>query len=204
PSPMAGIFIDLSGQIEWRVLLISAVICICSTMVFALMPALQASHVDLFGALKIEGSGVAGGKGRSRLRSPLVLIQVVLSFVLLAGAGLLVQSAQRLQNASPGFSTDVIVSGADLFSAGYKLDRAKSFHTQLLDRVREIPGVESATLARLMPFSYGVFSEARLEFDAYQPAPDEITSLSYVEIGEDYFKTLGIPIVAGREFQRAD
>jgi predicted permease len=204
PSPVAGTIIDLSGKMDWRVLAVSAAICIGSTMLFALMPALQASHVDLSGALKTEAGGVAGGKGRSRLRSALVLIQVSLSFVLLAGAGLLLQSAQQIQNASPGFSTDVIVTGADLFSAGYKLERAKSFHTRLLDRVREIPGVESATLARLMPFSYGVFSEARLEFDAYQPAPDEITSLSYVEIAEDYFKTLGIPIVAGREFQRAD
>src|SRR5215475_13337083 len=204
PSPVAGTIIDLSGKMDWRVLAVSAAICIGSTMLFALMPALQASHVDLSGALKTEGGGVAGGKGRSRLRSALVLIQVSLSFVLLAGAGLLLQSAQQIQNASPGFSTDVIVTGADLFSAGYKLERAKSFHTQLLDRVREIPGVESATLARLMPFSYGVFSEARLEFDAYQPAPDEQTSLSYMEVGEDYFKTLSIPIVAGREFQRAD
>ena len=204
PAPMAGTVIDLSGQIDWRVLVVSAAICIGSTMLFALMPAIQASHVDLSGALKTEGSGVVGGKGRSRLRSALVLIQVSLSFVLLAGAGLLLQSSQRIQNASPGFSTDVIVSGADLFSAGYNLERAKSFHTQLLDRVREIPGVESAALARLMPFSYGVFSEARLEFDGYQPAPDEQTSLSYMEAGEDYFKTLGIPLVAGREFQRAD
>ena len=204
PSPMAGIVIDLSGQMDWRVLVVSAAICIGSTMLFALMPAIQASHVDLSGALKIEGSGVAGGKGRSRLRSALVLIQVSLSFVLLAGAGLLLQSAQRMQNASPGFSTDVIVSGADLFSAGYNLERAKSFHTQLLDRVREIPGVESATLARLMPFSYAVLSEARLAFDGYQPAPDEQTSVSYIEVGEDYFKTLDIPIVAGREFRRAD
>jgi predicted permease len=204
PAPMAGTIIDLSGAIDWRVLLVSAAICIGSTMLFALMPALQASHVDLSGALKIEGSGVAGGKGRSRLRSALVLIQVSLSFVLLAGAGLLLQSAQRMQNASPGFSTDVIVSGADLFSAGYNVERAKAFHMQLVDRVREIPGVDSAALARLMPFSYGVFSEARLEFDSYQPAPDEQTSLSYIEVGEDYFETLGIPIVGGREFQRAD
>jgi len=204
PSPIAGTVIDLSGKIDWRVLVVSAAICIGSTMLFALMPAIQASHVDLSGALKKEGGGVVGGKGRSRLRSALVLIQVSLSFVLLAGAGLLLQSAQRIQNASPGFSTDVIVSGADLFSAGYNSERAKSFHTQLLDRIREIPGVESAALARLMPFSYGVFSEARLEFDGYQPAPDEQTNLAYIEVGEDYFKTLGIPTVAGREFQRTD
>jgi macrolide transport system ATP-binding/permease protein len=204
PSPMAGTIIDLSGQIDWHVLVLSAAICVGATMLFTLVPAIQAGHVDLSAALKSDGGGVVTGSNRSRLRSGLVLVQVSLSFVLLVGAGLLLQSSQRMQNASPGFSTDVLVSGADLFSAGYNLERAKSFHTQLLDRVREIPGVESAALARLMPFSYNVFSEARLEFDSYQPAPDEQTSLSYIEVGEDYFKTLSIPIVAGREFHRAD
>jgi predicted permease len=134
----------------------------------------------------------------------LVLVQVSLSFVLLAGTGLLLQSLQQMQNASPGFSTDVIITGADLFSAGYNLERAKAFHTQLLDRAREIPGIESATLSRLVPFGYGVFSSAPLEIDGYQPAPDEQITLSYNEVAEDYFKTLSIPMVAGREFQRTD
>jgi macrolide transport system ATP-binding/permease protein len=204
PAPTAGIVIDFPGQIDWRVLVVSAVICIGSTMLFALMPAIQASHVDLSGALKTEGGGVVGGKGRSRLRSALVLVQVSLSFVLLAGTGLLLQSLQRLQNTSPGFSTDVIVSGADLFSAGYNLERAKAFDTQLLDRVREIPGVELATLARLTPFSYRDFSSAPLEIEGYQPAPDERLNLFYLEVGEDYFQTLAIPIIGGREFQRTD
>ncbi len=204
PSPAAGIVIDLPGQIDWRVLVFSVAICVGATMLFALVPAIQASHVDLSGALKAEGGGVVASSSRSRLRSSLVLVQVSLSFVLLAGTGLLLQSLQRMQNTSPGFSTDVIVSGADLVSAGYNLERAKAFDTQLLDRVREIPGVESATLTRLMPFSYGVFSTAPLTIDGYQPAPDEQLNSSYLEVGEDYFKTLGIPIVTGREFQRTD
>ncbi len=204
PSPAAGIVIDLPGQVDWRVLVASVAICIGATMLFALMPAIHASRVDLSGALKSSGGGVVAGSNRSRLRSALVLVQVSLSFVLLAGTGLLLQSLQRMQNTSPGFSTDVIVSGADLVSAGYNLERAKAFDTQLLDRVRNIPGVESATLTRLMPFSYGTFSTASLAIDGYQPAPDEQLNSSYLEIGEDYFKTLGIPIVAGREFQRRD
>ena len=204
PSPAAGIVIDFPGQIDWRVLVVSAAVCILATLIFALVPAIQASHVDLSGALKTEAGGVLSGSSRSRLRSGLVLVQVSLSFVLLAGTGLLLQSLQQMQNASPGFSTDVIVSGADLFSAGYNLERAKAFHIQLLDRVREIPGVESATLSRLAPFSYGVFSSAPLEIDGYQPAPDEQLNISYNEVAEDYFKTLSIPIAAGREFQRTD
>jgi macrolide transport system ATP-binding/permease protein len=204
PSPAAGIVIDLPGRIDWRVLVASVAICTGATMLFALMPAIHASHVDLSGALKTDGGGVVSGSSRSRLRSGLVLVQVSLSFVLLAGTGLLMQSLQRMQNASPGFSTDVVISGADLFSAGYNLERAKAFHTQLLDRAREIPGVESASLARLVPFSYGVFSTAPLAIDGYQPAPDEQPTSSYLEVTEEYFKTLTIPIVVGREFQRTD
>jgi macrolide transport system ATP-binding/permease protein len=204
PSPSAGIVIDLPGQVDWRVLVASVAICIGATMLFALMPAIHASHVDLSGALKRDGGGVVAGSNRSRLRSALVLVQVSLSFVLLAGTGLLLQSSQRMQKTSPGFSTDVIVSGADLVSAGYNLKRAEAFDTQLLDRVRAIPGVESATLSRLTPFSYVNFSTASLAIDGYQPGPDEQLNSSYLEIGEDYFKTLGIPIVAGREFQRTD
>src|SRR5262249_16781607 len=153
---------------------------------------------------KTEGGGVVGSRNRSRLRSALVLVQVSLSFVLVGGTGLLLQSLQRMQKTSPGFSTDVIVSGADLVSAGYNLERAKAFDAQLLDRVREMAGVESATLARLIPFSYGTFSTASLAIDAYQPAPDEHLDSPYLEVGEDYFNTLGIPVVAGREFQRTD
>src|SRR6266566_869877 len=116
PPPLPGTVIDYPGQIDWRVLALSASICVLSTLVFALVPAIQASHVDLSGALKTEGSGVLGGTGRSRLRSALVLVQVSLSFVLLAGTGLLLQSLQRMQNASPGFLTNnVIVSVTDLF-----------------------------------------------------------------------------------------
>src|SRR5437763_13626265 len=205
PPSVPGITIDYPGSMDWRVLLLSIAICIGSTMLFALMPAVQASHVDLSGALKSEGAGVIGGHGRSRLRSTLVLVQISLSFVLLAGTGLLLQSLQRMQNTSPGFFThNVIVSVVDLFSAGYKLDRAKSFHTQLLDRVRALPGVESAALARIIPFSYNPPSSAPIEIDGYQPAPDEQPNADYVQVSEDYFSTLGIPLVAGREFTRND
>src|ERR1700746_3681039 len=160
PPPVPGIVIDFPGQIDWRVLAVSAGICIGSTILFALMPAIHASHVDLSGALKSDGGGVVSGSSRSRLRSTLVLVQVSLSFVLLAGTGLLLQSLAKIRNANPGFFTDVIACPISLFSAGYTLDQAKNFQTQLLDRVRSLPGVESATLTRVIPFSYNVFSSS--------------------------------------------
>jgi len=204
PKPSPGIVIDYSGQIDWRVLIVSAAICILATLVFALVPAIQASHVDLSGALKSEGGGVLGGSSRSRLRSALVLVQVSLSFVLLAGTGLLLQSLNKMRNASPGFSMDAIACGVDLFSAGYNVDRAKTFHTQLLDRVRTLPGVESATLTRVAPFTYTPYSSAPIEVDGYQPPLNEQPTADYNQVAEDYFTTIGIPIVSGREFLRTD
>jgi predicted permease len=204
PPALPGMMIDYPGQIDWRVLAVSAGICIASTLLFALVPAIRASDVDLSSALKTEAGGVLGGSSRSRLRSALVLVQVSLSFILLAGTGLLLQSLIKMRNASPGFNSSVVSSVVDLFSAGYKLDAARTFHTQLLDRVRTLPGVESAALTRVIPFSYNVFSLAPIEVDGYQPPPNEQPTVEYIEISEDYFKTLRIPIVSGREFMRTD
>ncbi len=204
PTPAPGIVIDYPGQIDWRVLALTIAICAGSTLLFALIPALQASQVDLSGALKTEAGGVLGGSGRSRLRSALVLVQVSLSFVLLAGTALLMKSLQRIQNANPGFSTSVLVTYVDLASAGYTPGRARIFHTQLLDRARTIPGVERASLTRVPPFSYAVFSSDPIEVDGYQAAPDERLNAQYVQVAEQYFATLGIPIVRGREFTRSD
>ena len=204
PPPLPGTVIDYPGQIDWRVLAVSAGICMASTLLFALVPVIRASDVDLSNALKAEAGGVLGGSNRSRLRSALVLVQVSLSFILLAGTGLLLQSLIKMRNASPGFNVNVVASVVDLFSAGYKLDRARIFHTQLLDRVRTLPGVESAALTRVIPFSYNVFSSAPIEVDGYQPPPNEQPTVEYIEVTEDYFTTLGIPIVSGREFTRTD
>ena len=169
-----GIIVNLPGQIDWRVLAVSAGVCVLATLLFALAPAIQASKVDLAGAINSGSSGVVGGRGRSRLRSAFVLIQMSLSFVLIAGAGLLMQSLQRIQSASPGFSTEgVLLSGVDLLSAGYNAERAKAFQDQLLESVRALPGVEAATFARVIPFGLRDFSSAPITVEGYQAEADE-------------------------------
>src|SRR5467141_1522569 len=100
-----GVTMHLPGEIDWRVLALSAGVCLIATLLIGLVPAIQTSKIDLASALKSDSTGVVGGRGRSRLRSGLVLVQVSLSFVLLVGAGLLMQSLQRIRAASPGFST---------------------------------------------------------------------------------------------------
>jgi predicted permease len=205
PVP-SGIALNLAGQLDGRVLAATAVVCLASTLLFALAPAIQAGRLDLATALKSEsGGGFGGGRGRARVRSGLVLIQVSLSFVLLVGAGLLVRSLRGMRAGSPGFATrDVLLTGFDLFSAGYDARRARSFQDELIDRLQGLGAVKSVAFARVRPFSYLPFSSAPIAVDGYQPPPDVQPAAEYNEVGPAYLATMGIPLVAGREFARSD
>jgi macrolide transport system ATP-binding/permease protein len=201
----AGVAMHLPGEIDWRVLLLSAGVCLLATLLLGLVPAMQTSKIDLAGALKADSAGVVGSRGRAWVRSGLVVVQVSLSFVLLVGAGLLIQSLQKIRTSNPGFSThDVLFTAVDLVSAGYAAQRAENFQDQLLDRVKALPGVESAAFARMTPLSYGSFSSTPIAVDGFEVPPEERPTVEYNEVGPDYFATMGIPLVSGREFTRAD
>ncbi len=200
-----GVAMHLPGEIDWRVLALSAGVCLVTTLLLGLVPAMQTGKIDLAGALKAESAGVVGGRGRAWVRSGLVVLQVSLSFVLLVGAGLLMQSLQKIRNSSPGFSTHgVLDTAVNLVSAGYDAQRAQTFQDELLERVKALPGVESAAFGRMTPLSYGSFSSATIAVDSYQPPPEEQPIVQYNEVGPDYFPTMGIPLVSGREFTRTD
>src|SRR5437016_623237 len=201
----AGVAMHLPGEIDWRVLVLSAGVCLLATLVMGLVPATQSGKVDLAAALKADSAGVVGGRGRAWIRSGLVVMQVSLSFVLLVGMGLLLQSLQKIRTTSPGFSTHgVLETVVPLVSAGYDAPRAQSFQDELLERVKALPGVESAAFGRMTPLSYGSFSSAPIAVDGYQAPPEEQPIVQYNEVGPDYFATMGIPLVSGREFTRAD
>jgi macrolide transport system ATP-binding/permease protein len=200
-----GNTMHLPGEMDWRVMALSAAICLISTLLFALLPAIQTSKVDLAATLRSEMAGVVHGRSKSWVRSGLVVAQVSLCFILLVGAGLLLQSLTRIRSDSPGFSTqDVLVTAVNLSASGYDVERAKSFQDELIDRVQALPGVESAALARVTPLGYGTFSSAPVVVDGYQPPPDERPSVEYNQVGPGYFATMGIPLASGREFTRAD
>jgi predicted permease len=203
--PRGGVSLRLPAEFDWRVLAVSSGVCVFATLAFALVPALVSSRVDLAGALREQSASVVSARGRVWIRAGLVLLQMSLSFVLLVGAGLLVKSLTRVRDADPGFSTDrVLITGLDLFSAGYSGTRAKNFHDLLIERVEGIGGVESVAMSRMVPFSYRTYSSGPIAVDGYQPPPDQQPIASYNEVTPGYFKTLGIPLVAGRDFTRAD
>jgi macrolide transport system ATP-binding/permease protein len=196
----------MSGQIDGSVLGLSAGICLVVTLAVGLVPAFQTRHLALADTLKTEASAVMGARGRAWFRSTLVVLQVTLSFLLLVGATLLMQSLRKMRTSSPGFSsTRVFDTSVPLTTAGYDAQRAKTFQDELIERVRALPGVEAAAYARAVPLSYQSFSSTPIAVDGYelQPngqSPDEL----YNEVSPGYFATMGIPLIAGREFTRAD
>jgi predicted permease len=200
-----GVALYLPASIDWRVLAASAGVCLATALLFGLVPAISAGKIDLASSIKSDMGGVVGGAGRSRVRSGLVLLQISLSFVLLIGAGLLVKSLQAMGSASPGFSTgDVLLSGVDLTSAGYDPARKRNFQNELLDRVRALGGVRSAAYARVAPFSYVPYGSSPIVVEGYAAARDEQPAPEYDEVSPGFFATLGVPILSGRDFTRAD
>lgn len=195
----------LPGQMDGRVLGLGAAICVVVTLAVGLVPAFQTRHLAIADTLKTEGSAVMGARGRAWFRSSLLVLQVTLSFTLLVGATLLMQSLRKIRTTSPGFSaTRVLDTWIPLVAAGYDAPRAKTFQDELIQRVRVIPGVEAAAYARTVPLSYGAFSSASIAVDGYEPQPNEQPTAEYNEVSPDYFATMGIPLISGREFTRAD
>lgn len=201
----AGVAMYLPGELDWRVMALSAGVCLLVTLIVGLVPAFQTRKLDLSGALKAESPALAGAREKTSLRSGLVIVQVCLSFILLAGAALLLESLQAIRNARPGFSTtSVVQTRVSLVASGYDVARAKTFQDELIDRLSGVPGVKSAAFARVTPLGYGTYSSTPIVVDGYQTAPEEQPSVDYNQVGPDYLATLGIPLLSGREFTRAD
>lgn len=203
--PAPGIVISLPADMDWRVLALSAGVCLLATVLFGLVPAVQASNVDLAAAMKAESGGVVGGRGKTWIRSGLVTVQVALSFMLLVGAGLLMKSLRAMENADVGFTTSGVLFGnVDLVAAGYDPPRIRNFQDQLTDRVQGIPAVDSMVWSRWVPFSYRGPSSSPIAVDGFEAAPGERPNVQYTEVGPGYFATTGTPLIAGRDFSMAD
>jgi macrolide transport system ATP-binding/permease protein len=195
----------LPGAIDGRVMAMSAGICLLVTFILGFVPALQTQHLDLAGSMKAESGTVVGARSRGWIRSGLVIFQVCLSFILLVGAALLLESLDKIRNTSPGFSTtNVVATGVSLVAAGYDEARARTFQNELMDRLAALPGVESVAFGRVTPLGYVDFSTTPIAVDGYQLPPGEQPQVEYNQVSENYFKTLGIPLFFGREFARSD
>jgi len=195
----------LPGEIDARVMALSVGLGLAVTLIVGIIPAWQTRQLDLAGPLKAESSAVVGARGRAWMRSGLVVFQVSLSFILLVGAALLLESLEKIRTTSPGFTTaSVLTTRISLVAAGYDEPRAQAFQDELIARLSALPGIESAAFARVTPLGYASFSTTPIAVDGYQPSLEEQPSVDYNQVGPGYFATLGIPLFSGREFTRFD
>jgi len=194
-----------SLTLDGRVMAFALVLTAATGVCFGLVPALQASRPDLDGVLKEAGRGGSGSAGH-RFRDVLVVAEVTLSLVLLVGAGLLLRSAVALQRAELGFRPDhVLTAEFRLPPARYPEPRViAAFFRQTLERLRAVPGIESAALARAVPFSgNGGSTTFQVEGEPEPPKGREpVAQLNIVS--PDYFRTMGIRQLEGRDFDEHD
>jgi macrolide transport system ATP-binding/permease protein len=201
----SGTEMYLPGAIDGRVMVMGVGVCLLVTFIVGLVPAFQTRNLDLAGPLKAESSGVVAGRGRAWMRSGLVVFQICLSFVLLVGGTLLIESLQRIRTTNPGFSTTrVAVTGVSLVAAGYDTPRCKTFQNEIIDRLTGVPGIESLAFAAVTPLGYRSYPSSPIAVDSYQPSPDEQPEVEHNQVGPGYLATLGIPLLSGREFVRSD
>jgi predicted permease len=192
-------------SLDWRTFAFALTASLLTGALFGLAPALQISKVNLNESLKEGGRGSSGGSRHNRLRGLLVIAEVSLAFVLLIGAGLLMRTFFYLQNVDPGFNPDrVLTATIDLPGARYSTGRkASSFYRELIGRLAALPGVQGAAATSDLPWT-GYDENTSFGIEGRQFSDDEDPSAQYHFATPDYFRTLGIPLLAGRFFSEAD
>jgi predicted permease len=195
---------SLSSEPDLRVGGFTAILALTTAIIFGLIPAVQASKPELNRTLREEAGNLSGGTKQARFRKGLVVAQVALSMLLVAGAGLFARSLYNLKTLDTGFDVgNLITFRIDPSLNGYDQVRIKSFFDQVLQDIRQIPGVQSASIAQV-PALTGSASSRTVEVQGYERKPDENMNPWTNEVGADYFRTLGMPLVAGREFDERD
>ena len=192
-------------QLDAPVLAFTLLVSLATGVIFGLVPAWQASHVDLNSALKSGMRTGSDGGHKGRLRNGLVMAEVALALVLLICAGLLIQSFARLGQVQTGLRPDRLLTARIVLpaSAYPKNENIIAFFQQLLPKIRALPGVESASAIMPLPLSS---SNMVTDFDiAEHPLPEGERPAAPARIaGTDYFKTVGIPVRQGRIFDEHD
>jgi putative ABC transport system permease protein len=188
--------------VDWRVLGFAAALAGLTCLLFGLLPAVRATRIEPGAAMKTGGRGLTAGRGRFSLRRALVVVQVALSLVLVAGALLFTRSLNKLLTVEAGFERDgILLARANFGRLNLPLERRLAFQRELLDRLKAIPGVEAATDADTVPLTGGGRSnDMWLDGAAMQ----QKIQTNINRIGLDFFKTLRIPLLAGRDFDERD
>jgi predicted permease len=195
---------NLNLKLDGRVLLYTLVLAFAATILFGLIPALQASKADRMAALKDRTGAPTGSARWYGLRGILVMVQVALSLVALAGAGLFIHSLRNAQQVDPGFEVKhELVMSVDLGAEKYAQPQAEAFYRDVVERLRALPLVAGASIADSGPFSGGfqrtTFTDG---VDSTDPRNGRLTPV--VAVAPSFFSTAGITLLSGRDFDEQD
>ena len=193
------VFLDLTP--DWRVVGFATGLAVLTCLLFGLTPAIRVTRKEPGAVMKAGGRGMTASRERFSLRRALVVTQVALSLVMVASALLFARSLTKLRTVDTGFHQEgVLIARADFERLNLPRERYPAFKDELLDRIRAIPGVEAAAVVHEIPLDD--WGGANVWMDGADARGGKHTSVS--RVGPDYFKTLQIPLLAGRDFDARD
>ena len=194
----------LSIRADRSLLLAALAISALASVVFGILPALRASGEAPVTVLKEDTGTASGGLRKARLTSSLVVAQISLSLLLLICAGLFIRSFRSAQQINPGFDPhNVLIASYDLFTAGYSEANGAEFDRQLVTKLEALPGVQSIALSNRVPLGFGGGSTS-VKPQGYVSQPNESMETQVAIITPNFFRTMRIPIVKGRDFTLQD
>lgn len=191
--------------IDGRVLLFTLAVSVLTSVIFGLIPSIQAGKTDIQETLKEGGNTVSAGVVGGWLRPTLVVVEVAAAVVLLIGAGLMIRSVMRIREVEPGLrAQNLLTAKVSLPRERYKdIESTIGFYRQVLDRLNHLPGVESAALISHLPIEeMGYNANVTVEGKTYPP--NESPIVEFRVASEDYFKTANIPLLRGRLFSKQE
>jgi predicted permease len=202
--PSTDFPISLSIRADRAVLLATILISVLTGVIFGILPALRSSSQAPVAVLKEDTGSASGGLRKVRLASGLVVAQISLSLLLLICAGLFIRSFMSAQQINPGFNShNVLIASYDLFTAGYSKDSGAEFDRQLVAKLEALPGIQSVALSSRVPLGFGGGSTS-VKPEGYVLRPNESMETQVANISPNYFQTMQIPIVKGRDFTLQD
>jgi len=194
--------------LDWHVLTFAAGVSLLSVLFFGILPALGARDLEMRERLTEGGRGMTAGRRRNRARSVLVTAEIALALVLLVGAGLMIRTLLNLNRTDAGFAPDnLLTMRLPLAGAKYPNDAsALNFYERLLERVRGVAGVQSAAAGSRLPLGFGTGWGKNFSVEGRPLASSlsQVPNVDFVLVSPDYFRTAGIKLISGREFNAQD
>ncbi len=195
----------IDAHVDWRTILFSAAAAFVTALLFGLAPALRTTRLDLTPSLKEGSAGASGSSPRLGVSRFLIASQVALSMLLLAGAGLFVRTLVTLSSIDPGFQTErLLLFDVDGSRSGYQGEKLIGLYERVQERVAILPGVESATLSNYALISHNMSSTDGIEIPEYKARSGRSAPSYLLVIGNRFLKTMGIPLIAGRDLDNRD